>query len=266
MATKKRLSDKTTRDAIYLGCLILEQPATGYRFSVDSLLLTEFAGQGRPASRAVDLGAGSGIVGLSLLAAGAAEHVVAVEVQPRLAELALKNAELNNLGASFSMIPLDIRSLGEVIDRGSADLVVINPPFWPAHKGRLPEDEECRIACHEMLCPLSDWIEVSAYLLHPRRGRLNMIFPARRTDDLVLALNRFGLSATRIKFVHPRSDRRAELVLLEARPGRPGRVEIEPPSILKDDKGNDTAEAAVLVSGRFSAKLRARLGDAEQIA
>src|SRR5262245_55763877 len=56
-----------TQDALFDGALTLFQPARGYRVNIDALLLAAFAARGRRARRAIDLGAGVGAVGLSLL-------------------------------------------------------------------------------------------------------------------------------------------------------------------------------------------------------
>ena len=64
----------TTVDTLYAGALTLEQPARGYRFNIDSLLLADFAGP-RRAERCVDLGAGVGTVALSLHYLGRARRV-----------------------------------------------------------------------------------------------------------------------------------------------------------------------------------------------
>ena len=84
MTTK---TDEQTLDAIFEGRVLLSQPRRGYRFAVDSLLLAWFACGDRQARSCLDLGAGCGVVGLGLLAARAVRELVAVEIQPRLAEL-----------------------------------------------------------------------------------------------------------------------------------------------------------------------------------
>ncbi|MCP4680091.1 MAG: methyltransferase [Deltaproteobacteria bacterium] len=252
--------DKTplqlTRDTVYGGRLVLVQPKNGYRFSIDSLLLTRFACEGARMSLGADLGAGCGVVGLGLLAAGQTSRVVAIEVQHSLAELATQNAALNGLDLSYSVLESDLRH--SPLQSGVFDLVVMNPPFWPARSGRLPENEERRIACHEMLGGIRDWIETAGRLLNPRRGRLVIVFPARRLDALLIALNTSRLSGTRLRLVHPHIDNPAELVLIEARPGNTGRLTCEPPMVLKNDDGTDTDEIASLVNGEFAGALMKR--------
>ncbi|MCP4606953.1 MAG: methyltransferase [Proteobacteria bacterium] len=258
MGNKDKTKGQFTRDTVYAGRLVLEQPRKGYRFSIDALLLTWFACQGRHAALTADLGAGCGVVGLGLLAAGHTRRVIAVEVQPSLAELAVRNAQLNDLESSYQVVVSDVNQPREAVHQGAFDLIVTNPPFWPAPSGRLPEDGERRIACHEILGSIDNWVDVASNLLDPRRGRVVIVFPARRLDSLIIALDRAKLSGTRLCLVHPHADKPAELALIEARAGKPDRLAIAPPLTLKDPDGTDTKEATLLINGEFSEALKER--------
>jgi len=247
----------TTLDFLYDGRLVLRQPSHGYRFSVDAPLLTWFAGADRVAKHCVDLGAGCGVIGLGLLAAGFARKVSAVEIQPVLANLAMENVEANSFGDSMEILNADIRKIGDQLPGAFFDLVIANPPFWPAEAGRLPKDEMKQIACHETAVTLDDWVTLVRRLLHPRRGRVCVVFPAKRVDELLLAFVKCGITATQVIVVHPRIDEPAEIILLEARLGQAGRLTIAPPLFLKNEQGDDTKMAREILSGNFSQSLRA---------
>jgi tRNA1(Val) A37 N6-methylase TrmN6 len=255
MATK---TDDLTRDAIFEGRVLLNQPRRGYRFAVDSPLLVWFAHLGRQARTSLDLGAGCGVVGLGLLAAGAARELVAVEIQQRLAEICALNGEINELSSEIRVVRADALVENVALVPASFDLIAVNPPFWPADSGQQPEDRERRIANHEVALTLEGWTARAAELISPRKGRLCAVFPARRTDELLAAICRVGLSATRLLMVQPHADDPAELVLLEARPGTQGKLIVPPPLVLRGPDGEDTPQAAAILSGRFSDRLRAR--------
>jgi tRNA1Val (adenine37-N6)-methyltransferase len=255
MTTEHKTEEDFTRDALYEGRLMIMQPRKGYRFSIGAYLLTWFACQGRFADRSADFGAGCGVVGLGLLAAGLTRDVTAVEVQPELAALAIKNAELNDLQSSYRVISSDVRGVTAELEHGAFDLIVTNPPFWPVAHGRLPSDEERQVACHEIKGGIDEWLGSAAGLLNQRRGRLCIVFPARRLDDLLVGLHRERLSATRLCFVHAMAAKQAELVLVEGRFGNTGRLVVDPPITLKEEGGADTSKVADIVSGKFSQKL-----------
>ena len=253
----KTIPDWTT-DAIYEGRLILRQSQKGYRFSVDAPLLTRFACLSKPGARCVDLGAGCGVVGLGVLAAGGARGLTSVEVQEGLASFCMFNARNNNLDGDFDLVAGDMRNADDRLVAGSFDLVVSNPPFWPVQSSRLPDDEERRIACHEVMIDLDGLVEVAARLLQPRRGRFCVVFPARRLHDLLIALSRIGLAAVRLQAVHPMPGEPAQVVLVEARRGRPGSLDLVAPIVLKEPDGTDSRDTVEMLSGRFSDRLRAR--------
>ncbi len=258
MVVEYKTEEEVTRDALYQGRLAIMQPRKGYRFSIDAYLLTWFACQGRFAALSADFGAGCGVVGLGLLAAGLTERVIAVEVQPELSTLAEKNAELNDFQSMYQVMSSDVREIRSELEQGTFDLIVTNPPFWPVSHGRLPSDGERQVACHEIMGGIDEWIKSAAYLLNQRRGRLCIVFPARRLDDLLVGLHRARLSSTRLCFVHAMASKQAELVLVEARFGDTGRLVVVPAITLKDEGGADTEEAAAIVGGSFSQTLMAR--------
>ena len=68
------------------------QPKTGYRFSLDPLLLCDFA----PADgdSIVDLGCGCGIIPLVMARRSTAARIVAVELQPAMAGLAASRVSI----------------------------------------------------------------------------------------------------------------------------------------------------------------------------
>jgi tRNA1Val (adenine37-N6)-methyltransferase len=257
MANMEKNVGRISLDAIYEGRLLLNQPKDGYRFSIDSILLTGFACHGRRPRLTADLGAGCGVVGLGILAAGWSEQVIAVEVQEELAELARKNARINGLDSAYRVIASDVRGELDLVPR-SFDMAMMNPPFWAADEGRLPEKEERRIACHEILGGIAEWTGVARNLLKPKSGRLTIVFPARRLDSLIIALSKSGLSVVRMRMVHPRIGNPAELVLIEARVGKSGRLVVEKPLVLKHSDGSDTEEAARLLEGGFAKSLEER--------
>jgi tRNA1Val (adenine37-N6)-methyltransferase len=102
---------------------------------------------------------------------------------------------------------------------------------------------------------IDEWLGSAASLLNQRRGRLCIVFPARRLDDLLVGLHRERLSATRLCFVHAMAAKQAELVLVEGRFGNTGRLVVDPPITLKKEGGADTSKVADIVSGKFSQKL-----------
>src|SRR5437773_1382989 len=101
-------SSDETRGTILGGHLTLIQPKRGYRFSAEAILLGRFARAGAR-DRVLELGAGCGVVSIMIAALTHPREVVAIELQPQLADMIARNAVLNGL-RSIRAICADIRS------------------------------------------------------------------------------------------------------------------------------------------------------------
>ncbi len=207
------LPDETLSDFLD-GRLQILQKKKGYRFSVDALLLSQFA-RIRKNERAVDLGTGCGIIPLLLSQTTEAHSFVGIEVQGELASLAKKNVILNRLQDRITVYQQDFRRMRDLYPPGSFDVVLSNPPYRRHQAGRLNPSVEKAIARHEMKGTIEELIEVIAYLL-PRKGRCYLIYSASRAIDLLVSLRKNGLEPKRLQWVYPHLHREANFVLTES--------------------------------------------------
>jgi tRNA1Val (adenine37-N6)-methyltransferase len=238
------LTEDLTRDEILRGRLALWQPREGYRFAVDPLLLVDFINSTTP-TRAADLGCGCGIIALGLALRFVDAQVTAVELQPRLARLATRNADENGLAERVKVLELDLadaRACRAALSGASFDLVASNPPFRPLGEGSANPDDEAAVARHELRLTLADVAREARRLLLPG-GRAVLVYPAERLGSLLAALEHEGLRPLRLRCVHGRLGEPASRVLVEARKGARGNLVVDGPLILRDDNGEYTAEA-----------------------
>src|ERR1700678_4193490 len=130
------INPEETVDTILGGVLTIMQPANGYRFSIDSILLARFADI-RPRDRVLELGAGCGVISIAIAAARHPRAIVALELQPALVELIVRNAELNGCH-HLTALRADLRrpSIPTLI-HGCFDAVVANPPYRAVAAGRV---------------------------------------------------------------------------------------------------------------------------------
>src|SRR5512134_1480469 len=120
--------------------LVIHQPRTGYRYSIDSVLLAAFAAP-LCGGTALDLGTGSGVLLLFLSAmCPGLRRGVGVEIQPRLLSYARRNFEENGLGGRLAAVPGDFREEIRVLGGDRFDLVVSNPPYRRLGEGRRSPD------------------------------------------------------------------------------------------------------------------------------
>ena len=219
----------------------LYQSKTGYRFSVDSLLLFDFVNL-KQIKRVADLGAGSGIVGILLAKKYSEAAVTLFELQESLIELAKKNILINHLEDRVKVVPCDLRTApGACAEPQGYDLVVSNPPFRKIKSGRLNTGEERSIARHEIKLSLPELIRTSAYLLRAR-GRFSIVYHPNRLSELIAALRDQGMEPKRLRFVHSRVSSEAKMVLLDAVKGGRTGIKVENPLFLYNDDGSYTDE------------------------
>ncbi len=91
------LMNSYTTDTFFNGKIRITQDRTGYRFSIDAVLLAYFADP-RSGNKVLDLGTGCGIIPLILAYRQPNIAIYGVEVQTELAELAVSNVRENQIG------------------------------------------------------------------------------------------------------------------------------------------------------------------------
>ena len=186
----------------------LYQRKRGYRFSLDALLLFDFA-RLQKTGRIADLGAGSGVIGLLLAKKYPLSEVKLIELQEGLHDLALKNIALNGLAERVTAVKVDIREIFHSwpgsLEKGSFDMAVSNPPFRKAQTGRISADGERALARHELSLPITGLAKAAGYLVK-NRGRFFMIYLPERLAEMFDALREGGFEPKRLRFVHGRHD------------------------------------------------------------
>lgn len=239
------------RDEALRGRLALWQPEQGYRFSMDALLLADFARGADPGwqGEIVDLGAGCGVVGLALAAQLPGAQVTLVEIQARLASLCRANIRENDLEHRVKVVEADLRRLKGLVEGASADRVVSNPPFRPTGTGRQSPDPEKAIANMELEVSLPVLVASAARLLRPR-ARFSVIYPAERAVEVCENMAHHGLRPVRMRPVYPMADRPARRVLVQSRKGVSDPLVLDPPLVIHEAADVYTAEAARILNGR----------------
>ena len=189
--------------------------------STDSFLLGSFP-RLKPGLRVCDLGSGTGLLGLLLFQRQRALSVTGVELLPDAVRLAEQAAARNGLADRLIFRRGDLRKIRGLLPAGGFDLVVCNPPYYPAGSGRLPETEALRAARSETGCTLEDICTAAAWLLR-WGGSFCLVHKPERLADLCCALRARGLEPKRLRLVCRRAGDAPSLLLLEARRGgRPG--------------------------------------------
>ncbi|MFC6202331.1 tRNA1(Val) (adenine(37)-N6)-methyltransferase [Lactiplantibacillus nangangensis] len=237
-------------DQLYSQTIQIIQSPTVFSFSLDAVLLGAFAQVPLAAkTQTVDLCAGNGAVGL-FVSAKTRGHITAVELQPRLADMAARSVILNDLTDQITILNEDLLTVTKTIKKDSIDVVLCNPPYFKDQAtSKKNPNPHLAIARHEITANLDQIMTVTSDLLKTN-GKAYFVHRPERLDDLFMTMRAHHLAPKRLRFVHPKADREANMVLIEMiKSGRPNGVRILPPVIVYDTDGSYGEEVHQLLYG-----------------
>jgi tRNA1Val (adenine37-N6)-methyltransferase len=205
-----------THDSISLrgaGIVNITQPKKGARFTLDSLLLADFC-RIKSRDRALELGAGTGVISLLLAKKIPKARFVADEFEPSAYDLLNRNIRDNGLLDQVVSVDRDVRYISRSIAPNAFDVIIANPPYFRSGAGRKSPSQERHFARHDQSAPLHTWLDRRDLLKN--KGRFFLVFSAGRTAELISSLREKRLEPKRLRYVHPYHHRPATLILIEA--------------------------------------------------
>ena len=223
--------DELTADLLKDFNLQVKQPRRGYRFSLDPLLLCDFAPDG--SGSLLDLGTGCGIIPLVMARRSAYEQLVGVEVQQRMADIAAMNVEENHLVGRISIIHGDVLELSAHYKGDSFELVMGNPPYRRSGSGRTSPTPGRDIARHESSATLADFLAMAKKMVKPGGGICLIYHPERLAELLQLALE-LKLAPSRLQMVHGDVTLPARMFMIELIKGKKPALEVLPPLLVSE--------------------------------
>ena len=245
---------RTSDDAFLGGALNILQPQEGYRAGLDAVLLAAAApvevGRGQ---HILDVGAGTGVVGLAVARRVADAAVTLVERDSELAALARANAARNGLSGRVRVVEADVtRPLRDLAGIGARaetfDHVLANPPFHTEGRGTAAGDA-LKAAGHAMPDGnLDRWVRFMAAMARPG-GTATLIHRAEAIGDILQALaGRFG--GILVLPLHPREGEPASRVIVQGTKGSRAPLRLLPGLVLHNpDQGFRPEVEAVLRHG-----------------
>lgn len=163
--------------------VVVHQPRRGFRYGAEAFWLAgAVLERGVPAT-ALDLGTGSGIVAWLLARRGVA--VTGIDVRPEWQEGWARSAAASRCPAPAFRCA-DVASLAPA-DGAPVDVVVCNPPFFPAGSGPEPADPWHAAARFASSADVAAFVGAGVAWLAPG-GRLVVVVPIERETDVVQAL------------------------------------------------------------------------------
>lgn len=229
-----------TTDKLQAYDLKIIQPRHGYRFSLDPLLLCDFANL-HGVETIADLGTGCGVMPLVFARKSLDLKIVGIETQEEMAELATRNVLLNGLSERVSVLHRDVNSLRRHLVPSSFDLVVANPPYRKPGTGRISPKPGRDLARHESTASLADFLSAAKYLVKPS-GKICFIYHPSRIIEFLMETAALKLAPLRLRMVHGDARAEARMFLVELVKGRKGDLAVMPPLLVYEMEGEYTDE------------------------
>lgn len=227
----ERIDDLMTHD------LKIIQSEEVFSFSLDAVLLARFVSIQKQ-GRCLDLCTGNGVIPL-LLSTRTEAIIHGIEIQDRLADMASRSVELNQLTHKIHIHQSDLKSY-HVEPDSKYDVITVNPPYLPLQSGDIKLNSYQAMARHELGCTLEDVVAACARLIKPK-GKVAMVHRPTRLTEIISMMRKYNLEPKRMRFVHPHDDAEANMVLIEALQGGKPEVRLLPPLIVynKDNQYQD---------------------------
>lgn len=219
--------------------IVLKQRRDGLTFGTDAYLLYAYM-RAQKGARALELGAGTGIISLLCLSKNKFAAITAVEIQKSFAELTEENAEINGLSHRLSTVCADLREL-TAADVGSFDVVFTNPPYMQRDGGAHNKNDEKNIARREICGDIGDFCAAAKRTLK-FGGSFYAVYRADRMTDLFAAMRQNKLEPKRLTLVHADARSAPTLLLCEGRYGGAPGLFVTRPLIMHKDASAEKLE------------------------
>ncbi len=236
-----QLNDDERIDYIIENELQIIQSPTVFSFSLDAVLLANFAWVPIKRGKIIDLCTGNGIIPL-LLSRKSQVSIEGVEIQNRLYNMGTRSVDLNNLNDQLTLHHADIRNLPSEIKRESYDAVTCNPPYFKSKRNEQRNlNEHLTIARHEVMCTLEDVIR-SCSGLTKQGGKVSLVHRPERLLDIMTLMRKYRIEPKRMQLVYPKTGKEANTLLIEGiKDGKPD-LKVLPPFIVYQETNTYTDE------------------------
>jgi tRNA1(Val) A37 N6-methylase TrmN6 len=234
--------------------LVLYQPKNGYCYNSDTHFLFYFICENFKKYKNIkgeilDIGSGSGILGLLVSNEYKKLNLNQCEIQKMFQFFSTKNALTNKIDTnlyegSFEKIEFDKKF----------DICVSNPPFYHCEVIK-SENESLKIARYNDSLPLEKFIKKTSEILK-NDGKFFFCYDCKQINEILLLLNKYKFNIEALQFVHPKVSKDATLILVYARKNSKSLTKIFNPLVVfdKDNKFTNEVENIYKKSSTYSIK------------
>lgn len=213
------------------------QDTEAFNFSIDSMLLGNFATITKSTTKICDLCCGNAPIPLYLSLRTKAK-ITGVEIQEGSYELAMMSIKENNLEDQINVILGDLKGISKQIK--GFDLVTCNPPFYKLGSFHVNPNDKKAIARHEILATLDDIVKEASLLLKSK-GKFAMVHRPDRLIEILETFRKYKIEPKRLQFIYPKEGKECNHILIEGiKDGLSGNLVVLPPLFVYNKDNNWT--------------------------
>lgn len=221
--------------------LKIYQDTNMFSFSLDSVLLPNFVTLNKNIKQILDIGCGNAPIPL-ILAPKTSAHITGVEIQKEVYTLAKKSVEVNNFNNKITIINDDINIFKDNIPTETYDVITCNPPFFKVKdSSKLNNSDYKTIARHEVKLNLKELFSISKKLLK-NNGIIAIVHRPERLVDILEEMRKNNIEPKKIRFVYPKKNKQANILLVEGMKNGKAGLKILPPLYTHKEDGTYTED------------------------
>lgn len=217
---------KVLNDLLWDGELKIFQDTEMFKFSLDSVLLSNFVTINKSIDKVLDIGTGNSPIPLMLTKRTKAK-IDAIEIQEESYKLGYESIKYNNLQNQVNIILGDIREKYKELENNSYDTIISNPPYYRQNV-KIPLHESKQIARNEQSLSLNDIFVISKKLLKDG-GNVSIVIDTERLTEVIELMKNNSIEPKRLQFVYPKETKNSKILLIEGtKNGKPGIMVLNP--------------------------------------
>lgn len=229
---------KVLNDLLWDGELKIFQDTEMFKFSLDSVLLSNFVTINKSTNRILDIGTGNSPIPLMLTKRTKAK-IDAIEIQEESYKLGYESIKYNNLENQINIILGDIREEYKKLENNSYDTIISNPPYYKQNV-KIPLHESKKIARNEQSLSLNDIFVISKKLLKDG-GNVSIVIDTERLTEVIQLMKNNSIEPKRLQFVYPKKTKNSKILLIEGtKNGKPG-IKVLNPIFIQDSSNQYTS-------------------------
>ena len=217
--------------------LKIVQNTDWFKFSIDSVLLSNFVKITKNTTNIIDFCTGNAPIPL-ILSTKTRANITGVEIQKDVYNLAKKSIEINNLQDRIEILNMDVKEIAQKYESDSFDLITCNPPYFKLKESSIINDNDIKsVARHEIYINLDDIFKVARKILK-NNGTIAIVHRTDRLIDIIDCMKKNNIEPKRLQLVYPKFNKESNIVLIEGAKNGKSSLKVLPPIYVHDEDGN----------------------------